>query len=107
MYHQHRTPSVNVAEQWAMLDRYCEGCHNDAERAGDLAFDRLDPSRMHADAAVWETVIRKLRGGLMPPPGEPRPAAERLDYLRRLSRGVARRRGAHARRIPVRRVCAA
>ena len=34
---------------------------------------------MHADAAVWETVIRKLRGGLMPPPGEPRPDAERLD----------------------------
>ena len=79
VYQQHRTPSVNVAEQWAMLDRYCEDCHNDAERAGDLAFDRLDPSRMHADAAVWETVIRKLRGGLMPPPGEPRPAAERLD----------------------------
>ena len=61
------------------VDRYCEDCHNDAERAGDLAFDRLDPSRMHADAAVWETVIRKLRGGLMPPPGEPRPVAERLD----------------------------
>ena len=78
-YYQHRTPSVNVAEQWAMLDQYCEGCHNDAERAGELAFDRLDPSRLHADAAVWETVIRKLRGGLMPPPGEPRPAAERLD----------------------------
>ena len=57
---------------------YCEGCHNDAERAGDLAFDRLDPSHLHADAAIWETVIRKLRGGLMPPPGEPRPDAERL-----------------------------
>ena len=61
-----------------MLNQYCEGCHNDAERAGDLAFDRLDPSRLHADAAVWETVIRKLRGGLMPPPGEPRPDDERL-----------------------------
>ena len=79
VYRQHGEPRVNVAEQWTMLDRYCEGCHNDAERAGDLAFDRLDPSRMHADAAVWETVIRKLRGGLMPPPGEPRPPAERLD----------------------------
>jgi hypothetical protein len=76
-YQQHRAP--NAAEQWAMLDRYCEGCHNDAERAGELALDRLDPSRMHADAAVWEKVIRKLRGGLMPPPGEPRPPAERLD----------------------------
>ena len=78
MYYQHRTPSVTATEQWAMLNQYCEGCHNDAERAGDLAFDRLDPSRLHADAAVWETVIRKLRGGLMPPPGEPRPDDERL-----------------------------
>jgi hypothetical protein len=76
-YQHHRNPSA--AEQWAMLDRYCEGCHNDAERAGELALDRLDPSRMHADAAVWENVVRKLRGGLMPPPGEPRPDAERLD----------------------------
>jgi hypothetical protein len=78
-YMYHRTPSVDVAEQWAMVDQYCEGCHNEAERAGDLAFDRLDASRLHADAAIWETVIRKLRGGLMPPPGEPRPAAEHLD----------------------------
>ncbi len=76
-YRQHT--SVSAAEQWAMLDQYCEGCHNDAERAGDLAFEGLDPSRLHADAAVWETVIRKLRGGLMPPPGEPRPADERLE----------------------------
>ncbi len=76
-YQQHRGPSP--AEQWSMLDRYCEGCHNDAERAGELALDRLDPSHMHADAAVWEKVVRKLRGGLMPPPGEPRPDAERLE----------------------------
>ncbi len=78
MYQLHRTPNVNAAEQWALVDQYCEGCHNDAERAGDLALDRLDPNRLHADAAVWEAVIRKLRGGLMPPPGEPRPDAERL-----------------------------
>jgi hypothetical protein len=78
-YVYHRTPSVDAAEQFALLDRYCMDCHNDAERAGDLAFDRLNPSHVHADAAVWEKVVRKLRGGLMPPPGEPRPDAERLD----------------------------
>jgi hypothetical protein len=78
VYHQQRAPSFSADEQWALVDRYCEGCHNDAERAGDLAFDRLDPSRLPEDAAVWETVIRKLRGGLMPPPGEPRPDEERL-----------------------------
>jgi hypothetical protein len=77
--HQQRTPSVRSSEQWAMLDRYCEGCHNDAERAGDLALDKLDPSHLGADAATWEKVIRKLRGGLMPPAGEPRPDPERLE----------------------------
>src|SRR5688500_17837157 len=79
LYHQHRGATGDVGEQWAMLARDCVSCHRGAERAGDLALDRLDPSRMHADAAVWETVIRKLRGGLMPPAGEPRPAAKRLD----------------------------
>src|SRR4029453_5693384 len=59
-------------------ESYGEGCHKDAERAGELALDRLDPSRLHADAATWEKVVRKLRGGLMPPPGEPRPAPERI-----------------------------
>ncbi len=33
-----RAPS----EHWALVDRYCVTCHNDAERAGELAFDKLD-----------------------------------------------------------------
>src|SRR5690606_37573555 len=48
------------------------------ERAGNLAFDLLDRNTIAADAKVWETAIRKLEAGLMPPPGEPRPSAERL-----------------------------
>lgn len=78
VYHRNSTPSVDPAEQWALVGRYCEGCHNDAERAGELALDRLDKNQLHADAATWEKVIRKLRGGLMPPAGEPRPPPERL-----------------------------
>src|SRR5690606_24383011 len=33
----------------------------------------------HAEAETWEDVIRKLRTGLMPPAGEPRPARAVLD----------------------------
>ncbi|HVJ31324.1 MAG TPA: DUF1587 domain-containing protein, partial [Gammaproteobacteria bacterium] len=73
----HRAPSAE--EQWALVDKYCTGCHNDAELAGDLAFARLSRTNLAADAAVWETAIRKLRGHLMPPPGEPRPSEERID----------------------------
>jgi len=71
----HRAPSA--AEQWALVDRYCAGCHNDAELAGDFSFSRLSRTDLAVDAAVWETAIRKLRGHLMPPPGEPRPSDAR------------------------------
>ena len=73
----HRSPSAET--QWAMLDRYCVGCHNDSEFAGDVAFDTLSPDEIHGDAEIWEAAIRKLRGHLMPPPGEPRPDDERVD----------------------------
>ncbi len=32
-----------------------------------------------ADAETWEKAIRKLRGRLMPPPGEPQPDQATLD----------------------------
>jgi hypothetical protein len=77
--HGHRAPSA--ADQWALVDRYCVGCHNDAERAGDLAFDRVSRTDLAEDTAVWEEAIRKLRGHLMPPPGEPRPSDARVASL--------------------------
>ena len=38
-----------------------------------VALDTLDLSRVAADAAAWEKVVLKLRAGLMPPSGSPRP----------------------------------
>jgi hypothetical protein len=74
-----RAPTA--ADHWALLDRYCVGCHNEAELAGELAFDRLLPENLHANAEIWETAVRKLRGHLMPPPGEPRPADRDIGAL--------------------------
>ncbi len=71
----------SAADHWVLVDSYCVGCHNDAERAGELAFDRIDRADLVANAEVWETAIRKLRGHLMPPPGEPRPDEARVDAL--------------------------
>jgi hypothetical protein len=65
--------------QWQLVDRYCVGCHNETEVAGGLAFDDLDRSGVAHDAAAWEAVVRKLRTGLMPPKGEPRPERGELD----------------------------
>ena len=36
---------------------------------------KLDVATMHDHAEVWEKVVRKLRAGMMPPSGMPRPAA--------------------------------
>ena len=64
-----------------VVDRYCLGCHNDVELAGGLALEALDRSRIGADAEAWEAVVRKLRTGLMPPKGEPRPERAVLDAM--------------------------
>jgi hypothetical protein len=68
-----------AADPRAVLERYCIDCHNSAERAGDLALDRLPLDALHADAETWERVVRKVRTGFMPPAGEPRPARAALD----------------------------
>jgi mono/diheme cytochrome c family protein len=65
----------------ATLDRYCVSCHNGRVKAGGLALDALDVSRVTGDPASWEKVVRKLRGRMMPPAGMPRPDEATYDSL--------------------------
>ena len=65
--------SPDAASQRAFLKQYCAGCHNARTRAGDLALDGLDPSAVDGHAETWERVVRRLRTGMMPPEGAPRP----------------------------------
>ena len=48
-------------------------------RAVGLTLDTLDPSNVGSDLEAWETVVRKLRAGMMPPAGRPRPDAATRD----------------------------
>jgi hypothetical protein len=64
-----------------LIDRYCTDCHNDAERTGDLTLERVALTDVRAHAEVWETVVKKLRGRMMPPAGEPLPEAAATDEL--------------------------
>lgn len=59
----------------ALLDQYCAGCHNPKLKSGGLDLRRLNPARPESHAAEWERVVVKLRAGLMPPAGAPRPDA--------------------------------
>ena len=58
----------------ALLDQYCVTCHNQQAKTAGLMLDKLDPGQAPDNPEVWEKVIRKLRGGMMPPQGRPRPA---------------------------------
>jgi hypothetical protein len=62
-----------------LVDRYCIGCHNEIELAGDLSFAKLARANVGEHAAVWEAAVRMLRTGLMPPLGEPRPDRAALE----------------------------
>ena len=62
-----------------LLDEYCVACHNDRARQGELSLEGVDLGRPGAHAETLEKVARKLRAGLMPPPGRPRPAPADVD----------------------------
>src|SRR5215510_9437799 len=57
----------------ATIDRYCVTCHNDKARTGGLSLQKLDPEHVGQNTETWEKVVRKLRAGMMPPQGMPRP----------------------------------
>src|SRR5262245_31672885 len=61
------------ATQRAVLEDYCVDCHNDRSRTGNLSIQSLDITKVSEHRREWEKVVRKLRAGMMPPPGADRP----------------------------------
>jgi hypothetical protein len=70
------------AAERAVLDRYCVTCHNDKTRTANFSLQREDINAVGDHPEVWERVIRKLRAGMMPPPGMPRPPLAAYEELR-------------------------
>ena len=73
---------TSAAAEKALFAQYCYGCHNQAaksrgvESALRTTLDSLDPAHVDRDPEQWENVVRKLRAGMMPPSGMPRPKPE-------------------------------
>ncbi|HEY7335652.1 MAG TPA: DUF1592 domain-containing protein [Bryobacteraceae bacterium] len=65
----------------ALINRYCVTCHNQRLKTAKLELDKLDLAHPEKDALLWERAIRKLRGGMMPPPGASRPPVEAANAL--------------------------
>jgi len=75
---------ASASEERALLNQYCVGCHNEKAKAGGgeaarkLTLDDLDITHVEKAPVEWETIVRKLRAGMMPPSGMPRP--DRATY---------------------------
>jgi hypothetical protein len=79
------TPVASHAEpvvpSKAFLTTYCITCHNQKLKTGGLALDAFDVTDVAAHAPEWEKAVVKLRAGLMPPTGMPRPAQSVIDQF--------------------------
>jgi hypothetical protein len=68
-----------------VVRRTCTTCHNDQSLRGNLSLEHFDVTAAFgtddADVAVAERMVRKLRAGMMPPPGARRPDADTLLTL--------------------------
>jgi hypothetical protein len=77
----------SAAAERALLDQYCVVCHNQKAKAAGLeparrmTLDNLDAAHVEKEAEVWERVVRKLRAGMMPPSGLPRPDAAKYEAV--------------------------
>ena len=65
--------------QFEFLSENCMSCHNAEDWAGSLAFDLITPEEMTDHPEIWEKVISKLQGRMMPPAGQPRPDNAEAD----------------------------
>ena len=65
----------------ALVDKYCVSCHNARLKTGGLVLDKdaADLAGVASHADVWEKVVRKLHGRMMPPQGMPRPDEATID----------------------------
>ena len=79
-----------------LLSQYCAGCHNDRLKSGGMSLTKLDLQHPSQTAELAEKVIRKLRVGLMPPPGLPRPDAATIKaFASSLESGIDEAASAH------------
>ena len=74
-------PQLDVASRKAVIQQYCAGCHNEKVKSGDLGLSTANVDNPGERPEVWEKVVRKLRGRMMPPPGRPRPDDATYDNL--------------------------
>jgi hypothetical protein len=72
---------IESAQSNEIIEEYCQRCHNDRRLVGNFSLESFDAGSAHEQAQVAESMIRKLRAGMMPPAGSRRPDEEVLKGL--------------------------
>ncbi len=73
------TAAAQQAPDPALLKTYCATCHNDRLKTGGFSLDAVSLDDIAGNAEELEKVVLKLKTGLMPPAGAPRPDRTVLD----------------------------
>src|SRR5262245_8033015 len=71
---------MTLDAQQALAKQYCAGCHSDRNKdnAGGMTLTSFDFAHPEKNALLAEKIIRKVRTGMMPQSGAPRPPAAEL-----------------------------
>ena len=72
---------IDSVELTAMVQTYCMVCHNDAMMTGNMSLNGFAVENASARAETAEKMVQKLRAGMMPPRGMPRPQGDSLQAL--------------------------
>jgi hypothetical protein len=74
-------PSIRPADLTPVVQQYCVTCHNERSMQGNLSLASFEVESATASPETSERMIRKLRAGMMPPAGRPRPGGDTLLAL--------------------------
>ena len=79
--HAPRKNEIPNEELTAVVRRVCGMCHNENTLAGNLNLTTFDVGLATQRPEIAEKMIVKLRAGMMPPPGIPKPEGDTLVVL--------------------------
>jgi cytochrome c5 len=89
---EHPTAPADVDPN-ALVEETCVRCHSDARLRGNLSLEGFDIGAADDNPEVVERMIRKVRAGMMPPPGTRAPEGDTLmQFVETLERTMDRAR---------------
>ncbi|HET9220748.1 MAG TPA: DUF1592 domain-containing protein [Terriglobia bacterium] len=99
-------PAAAPEQHRALLTTYCSACHSERVKSGGLALEGLNLQTPEENAEIWEKALRKLRGRLMPPPGNRQPTQKDIDSFVTWMENTldARAKGPKAGYVPIQRL---